>query len=60
MLSCVVDCLKFNVFSYSYIPDNVLNISIALSLGLEGVLSFIGSLVVSRLAIGPLCVVCIG
>lgn len=58
MLSCVVDCLKFNVFSY--IPDNVLNISIALSLGLEGVLSFIGSLVVSRLAIGPLCVVCIG
>ena len=58
MLSCVVDCLKFKVFSY--ILDNVLNISIALSLGLVGVLSFIGSLVVSRLAIGPLGVFCIG
>ena len=53
-----MDCLKLNVFSY--IPDNVVNISIALPLGLVGGMSLIGCTVVSRLAIGPFSVVSIG
>ena len=54
----MVECLKFNVVIY--IPDNVVNISIALALGLVGGMSLIGCKLVSRLGIGPFWVDCIG
>ena len=54
----MVECLKFNVVIY--IPDNVVNISIALPLGMVGGISLIGCKLVSRLGIGPFWVVCIG